>query len=280
MCGSWQDLICSCLISLVIYPINKKLSHGDNGTGLRTAIPSCAFLAAILAVISNIIIPSVSIAIIAISSLMKFMPGLYLTQAMTEIAYRRLISGMAHLCEAVFILAIMALGVFLGTAIARNFATVSLNVHPGILPFWQLCIAGILVGYSFIFSFDIMKRHIPIVICTSIIVIIIWLWGKNIYGPVYGTGFAAIVGSFMANIYARISNSSDLILKLPSAIIIVPGVFAFRALIDILNNNTLSGLEHFMTTFILGTAIAGGFLIVDIIIPPNFSYKKIQSCSN
>ncbi len=272
--GNWLDLICSSLISILIYKINAILSRNDNGTGLRIAVPTCAFVAAFLAVISNLIFHSTSIAIIATSSLMKFMPGLYLTQAITEIAYRRLISGMAHLCEAIFILVILALGVFLGTALGNLLIPVSLVTQPGLTPLWKLVLAGSLIGSSFIFSFDIIKRHIPIVIIASIIVTIIWINAKVNYGPIYGTAVAALSGALMANLYARISGSSDLVLKLPTAVIIVPGIFAFRALIDILNNNTVPGVEHFLTTFTLGAAIAGGFLIVDIIIPAEFIHNR------
>lgn len=272
--GNLRDLLCAGIISTVIYFANKVLSHHDNGTGLRISVPICSFIAAFLAVICKLLITDTSSAIIVTSSLMKFMPGLYLTQAMTEIAYRRLTSGIAHLSEAIFILVVLALGVFLGTALGNFFIPVSLDITSHAQPFWQLCLAGILVGSSFIFSFDIIRKHIPIVIATSIIVTLIWIWSKEIYGPVYGTGIAALTGAFMANIYTRITCSSDLILKLPSAIIIVPGIFAFRALIDILNNNTVTGLEHFLTTFMLGAAIAGGFLIIDIIIPPEFSRKN------
>ena len=277
--GSWKELICSCTISVMLYFINSLLSKNDVGTGLRIAVPVAAFIAALFAVLVNKFVFPIAISVVVLSSLMKFMPGFSLTQAMTEIAYRRPVSGMAHLCEAVSILSMLAMGAFLGTAFGSLFSVIPTEKALPILPVWQLCIAGLAVSMSFIFAYDIVKRNIIPVILGSIIVTLLWTMGKEIYGAVYGTGIAAIAGALIANIYSRLSGSSDLVIKIPAAVIIVPGVFGFRSLIEIINNYTVSGLDHALMVFALGAAIVGGFLLVDIIIPP-YSHPHSTKAKN
>ena len=278
--GSWKELTGSCVISCILFFVNAVLSKNDAGTGLRLAVPVSAFIAALLAVTVNKFIVPVSISVIVISSLMKFMPGFSLTQAMTEIAYRRLVSGMAHLCEAVSTLIILAMGAFLGTAFGSLFAAIPVEKPLAVPPGWQLCIAGLAISISFIFAYDIVKRNIVPVVLASIMVTLVWTWGKEWYGAVYGTGMAAIAGAMVANIYARISRSSDLVIKIPTAVLIVPGVFGFRSLVEIISKNTVSGLDHLLTVIALGAAIAGGFLFVDIIIPSSSHPRGVKRKSN
>ncbi|HBM14813.1 MAG TPA: hypothetical protein DD381_00455 [Lentisphaeria bacterium] len=274
--GSWKEVICSCLISIVIYFINNKFSKNDVGTGFRIAIPISAFVAAVLSVFIYKFIYPVTIYVVVISSLMKFMPGLSLTQAMTEIAYRRLFSGMAHLCDAVCILALLSMGSFLGIAFGSLFSSIPIQNNLSVPPAWELCFSGIAVSFSLIFTYDIIKKHIVPVVIASMIVTVVWIWGKEVYGAVYGTGLAAMLGAVIANTYARLSRCSDLVIKIPTAIITVPGIFGFKSLIEIFNSGNITGLDHFLTTFALGAAIAGGFLLSDIVIPPASHPRHIK----
>ena len=277
--GSWREIIVSCLISIIIFTVNSILSKNDTGTGVRIIIPISAFIAAFLSVITYSYISPISISITTISSLMKFMPGFYLTQSMTEIAFRRPITGMAHLCDAIMILVILAMGVFLGTAIGSLIAPLPMGKSLPIPSNQMLCLAGLCVGWSFVFTYNISKKFILPVIVSSIIIILIWIHCKEIYGTVYGTGLAATIGAVIANLFARISKSSDLIIKIPTAIIIVPGIFGLRALIEIINYGAIFGIDNFLTTFALGVSIAGGFLFADIVIPPSVHPGKVKSYS-
>ncbi len=282
--GSWKEALCAALISIILMLINRRFPGNEFGTGLRLSIPLSAFVAGICTVAFSQVIHPISITITVISCLMRFMPGFSLTQAMTEIASRRLVSGMAHFCEAIATLMMLATGVFIGITLGSVFMTVSHGYTPFPPAMWQISIAVISVSIGFVICYQILTCHIVAVIVSCILATLLWFYARESYGIVYGTGAAALLGALIANLYARIRQCSDLIIKVPVAIILVPGVYGYRSLLEIMNSQTVSGLGHFLTTFGIAVAIITGYLLIDIIIPvdshsEDARKEQIPSCT-
>ena len=266
--GNWREAVCAAIIAIILAIVHLKFEDRINERGSVSAFePLAAFLSSILAVLLAMIFQPLSVTLTVLCGLMPLMPGYTTTRALNEIAARHVITGWSHLLNAATTFLMMASGVAFGTYMVTALHISQPDYAPAPPDYLLLTIAAILAGIAFIYYYQISWRHGTALIVSCVVTTIIVIEFSNNFAPVLGTAVAAIVAAVAGKIYARIRKCSDLIIKVPCAIILVPGGIGFRAALDFMNNRPVSGFSNMILTFGIAIAIITGYIAVDMVMP-------------
>ncbi len=116
--GSWGDFVATVLIGSVIGLLSLLQPGESIGLVAQMFEAIIAIAAAFLSALVVKLFPSLNTGVIILSSLIIFMPGLFITIAIAEIATQNLTSGTARLMGGIMILLKLTFGVFIGAKLA------------------------------------------------------------------------------------------------------------------------------------------------------------------
>ena len=266
--GTWGDFIASIIVGALM--------------GLLAIIRPIGLVAqlfdAIVAVVASLatyllakLIPGLNVGVIILSSLIIFMPGLFITIAIAEIATQNLVSGTARLVGGVMILLKLTFGVFIGTKIASWFHYPSLSLEFGIIPWWvafgTLPLTALMSNVNFKSNRDdwkwVMMAGIFGFLCSKL--------GAKYLGPELGMFFGGTCVGAMSNIFARLKNKPSSIFQFPGIILLVPGSIGYRSMNFLFERDVLGGLDTAFTMVTLALALVVGIFFGNIIIKPRRS---------
>ena len=266
--GNWREAVAAGIIALVLAFVHLKFEERINYRGSVGAFePLAAVLASFMAVFLAMVLQPLSVTLTIICGLMPLMPGYTTTRALNEIAARHVITGWSHLLNAATTFLMLAAGVVFGSFLVQAFHIVQPDYPPIPPDYLQLTIAAVLAAVAFVFYYQINTRHVVALVLSSVATTLIVIQFGADYGAIQGTALAAVFAAFVGNIYARACRCSDLIIKVPCAIILVPGGTGFRAALDFMNNRPEHGMSGALMTFGVAMAIITGYLVVDMLMP-------------
>lgn len=272
--GNWREAVCSGIIGFVLALVHLNFEERLSERGSVNAFePLAAVIASFMAVFLAMVFQPLSVTLTIICGLMPLMPGYTTTRALNEIAARHVITGWSHLLNAATTFLMLAAGVVFGTFLVKALHIAQPDYAPVPPDYLQLTVAAILAAVAFVFYYQINARHMIPLIASSIITTLIVVVLSEEYGAVMATAIAAVLAAIMGNLYARIKKCSDLIIKVPSAIILVPGGTGFRAALDFMNNRPELGISGVLSTGGVAAAIIVGYLAVDMLMPQRDSLR-------
>ena len=272
--GSLNECIAGAFISSVLYFIYIYFSGLNSTEKRRMFEPVASIAASFLAILCSYIykhiffVPNLSVGIASLSGMMMLMPGLTLTKAMNEIALGHTISGMSRFLNALTTLMFMATGIFLATKLKSILDISQASFSPQPANIWIVLTAIIGATYGLCVYASVKHRHFLWVLMVTIFVSMLIIKGSDFLSPVLATGFAAFISAVFANLYSRIRNCSDSIIKVPNAYILVPGATGFSAIVLLTSNQIMPGIIKLLTTIEISLSIIVAFIFADIIFPP------------
>lgn len=267
--GFWGDFISSIIIASIIGII-----------ALARPIGLVAQLfEAIVAVVGTLstyllakLIPGINVGIVILSSLIIFVPGLFITIAIAEIATQNLTSGTSRLMGGVMVLLKLTFGAFVGSKIASWFHYPALPIEFLRIPFWMTFIALPIASMMSTVIFKAEWRDWKWVTLAGVFGYCCSKLGTHYLGPELGLFFGgACVGS-VSNIFARIQNRPSSIFQFPGIILLVPGSVGYKSLNFLFARDVLGGLDTAFTMVTLAMALVVGIFIGNILIKPRQSF--------
>lgn len=266
--GSWLDFLMTAICAWIGFWVRRCCMIWGFHPYARIAIAAfCATMAA-----WSMQFVTGSIAWYPIIACTLFMvPGIPLINAIDDLLNNFIVSGMTRAMNTLLIVGAMTFGIAIAvrTGGISDFTTVGLQ--PSNLYFSLLAAAAIAsMGFSVIFNLP--RRLLPLIGLGGIIAVTT----RNIF--VMELGFSQAAGSFLgaavvgllALKVVHIVHVPNIILTIPSAIPMVPGVLLYRLLFAMLNIQTVSaeqlmvGLRSGVTAIIVIIAIAIGVTIPSI----------------
>lgn len=271
MATSWNDVLWSSLLSLLVYLFILWAAHSPRIANMLE--PLVALAAGIAAcAISSYIDPSINIRLSVLSAIIAFIPGLALTIGFAELAARHLVSGNARIMDAMMLLFKLYFGALLGIEIGfALFGVVDFIKPEPISRHFAWLAVGILVG-SLVVLFKSRGKYT--------------LWsmaaGFIAYGVSYagGTFFDATIGAFLgafavglySNLFTRLANAPAVIVAMHGLIVLVPGSKTYIGL-----NSLISGQDFVVSdrvgqqTFLILMALVAGLIFANVALPPKKS---------
>lgn len=266
--GTWGDFIASITVGVLM--------------GLMSLIRPIGLAAqlfdAIVAVVASLVtyllaklIPGLNVGVIILSSLIIFMPGLFITIAIAEIATQNLVSGTARLVGGVMILLKLTFGVFIGTKIASWFHYPSLNIEFQVIPWWVTFLTLPLTALMSNVNFKTNRDDWKWVTLAGIFGFLCSKLGAKYLGPELGMFFGGTCVGAMSNIFARLRNKPSSIFQFPGIILLVPGSIGYRSMNFLFERDVLGGLDTAFTMVTLALALVVGIFFGNIMIKPRRS---------
>ncbi|MCP5020194.1 MAG: threonine/serine exporter family protein [bacterium] len=203
---------------------------------------------------------------VTMASLIILIPGLSLTVAMLELTTNHLSSGVARLAGAGATL----LTIFLGVALAWKLGdSLSIPLHESVpmAAQWKWSIMAT-APLSFAVLFQVRLREWWVVYLAAVAgfvgVTLGGAWLGEDLGPFLGAFAVGIVG----NVYARFLDRPASVAQMPGMLILVPGTVGYSSLIGFLAAEPMEGTALAFRTALVGSALVGGLLAANALVPP------------
>ncbi len=270
--GTWGDFLASITIGTLIGFLSLFQPSQAIGLTAQMFEAMIAIVASFMSYFLLKVFPSLNVGVIILSSLIIFMPGLFITIAIAEIATQNLTSGTSRLMGGVMILLKLSFGVFVGAKIASY-------VHIPAIPF----------------EFSQIPSWIPILTLpiTALMATVIfkaqrsdWIWVTlaGIYGYVlskaathyFGAEMGILIGGFcvgaMSNIFARLKDRPSSLFQFPGIILLVPGSMGYRSFSFLFEKDIVGGLGTAFGMITLAMALVVGIFLGNILVKPRRSF--------
>lgn len=266
--GTWGDLVASLTVGLLLGIIALARPLGLVAQMFEAIVAVVASFAAYLLAKW---IPDLNVGVIILSSLITFMPGLYITIAISEIATQNLVSGTARLVGGVMILMKLTFGVFIGSKLASWFKIPELQVEFHQIPKWVPFITLPITALMSTVNFKAERSDWGWITIAGIFGFSCSKIGTHYLGPELGMFFGGACVGAMSNIFARLQNRPSSIFQFPGMILLVPGSVGYRSLNFLFERNVVGGLDTAFSMITLALALVVGIFFGNMFIKPRSS---------
>lgn len=267
--GTWSDLVAAMIVGGLMGLMSiVKPTIGLVGQLFEAIVAVVASLATYLLAK---LFPELNVGVIIISSLIIFMPGLFITIAIAEIATNNLVSGTARLVGGVMILLKLTFGVFIGSKIASWFKYPALDLALGEIPFWVTYITLPATAFLSVINFKANRADWKYVTIAGIYGFLCSKLGAYYLGPELGMFFGGTCVGAMSNIFARVKDKPSSIFQWPGIILLVPGSVGYRGMTSLFERDVVTGLDTAFTMVTLAMALVVGVFFGNILVKPRRS---------
>lgn len=266
--GTWGDLIAAMIVGCLMGLMSIVKPIGIVRQLFEAIVAVVASLATYLLAK---VVPDLNVGVVIISSLIIFMPGLFITIAIAEIATNNLVSGTARLVGGVMILLKLTFGVFIGSKIASWFYLPALSVEFGSIPVWVAFVTLPITAFMSVINFKANRNDWKWVTIAGIYGYLCSKLGANYLGPELGMFFGGACVGAMSNIFARLKDKPSSIFQWPGIILLVPGSVGYRGMSSLFERDMIGGLDTAFTMITLALSLVVGIFFGNILIKPRKS---------
>jgi len=267
--GHWGDFLASLIVGLILGFMSFIKPIGLVAQLYESFIAVIASLATYL--IAKFI-PSLNVGVVILSSLIIFMPGLFITIAIAEIATQNLTSGTSRLVGGAMILLKLTFGVFVGHKIASWFHYPASSLSFENLPEWLLYVSLPVTAFMSAVTFKTSHQDLKWATLAGIFGFLCAKLGAHYLGAELGMFFGGACVGAMSNIFARVKDCPSSLFQFPGIILLVPGSIGYRSLSFLFEKNLVSGLETAFTMITLAMALVVGIFFGNILISPRKNF--------
>ncbi len=204
---------------------------------------------------------------VVVSALIVLLPGLALTNAVSELSSQHLVSGTARFAGASVSLLKLTFGAVAGTQIAGLLGWVALDPLPGVQPYWLDAVALLVGSYAFAVLFRADRRDYLLVMASAWLGYSVTRFAGAELGSEAGVFIAGLVVGAAANLYARRFNRPGALVRVPGIILLVPGSVGFRSLNFALERDVLLSLDTGFALLALLISLVAGLLFGNLLVP-------------
>ncbi len=271
MATSWNDVLWSSLLSLVVYLFMLWAAYSPRIANMLE--PLVALAAGIVAcAISAYIDPGINIRLAVLSAIIAFIPGLALTIGFAELAARHLVSGNARIMDALMLLFKLYFGALLGIEIGfALFGVVDFVKPPPISHHFAWLAVGILVS-ALIVLFKSRGKYTLWSLAAGFIAYGVSFSGATLFDATIGAFLGAFAVGLYSNLFTRLAKAPAVIVAMHGLIVLVPGSKTYIGL-----NSLISGQDFVVSdrvgqqTFLILMALVAGLIFANVALPPKKS---------
>jgi uncharacterized membrane protein YjjB (DUF3815 family) len=208
--------------------------------------------------------------VVTLAALVTFLPGMTLTIGMRELATEHLQSGVANTASALVQLFGLVFGVGIGRSVATSwFGDVS-TITPSVTFSGIELLAAVAAGLAFTLTLRAQFRDAVLMCAATVLALGSHELGEAVFGLDAAAFVAALIigvaGGFVGYLFRR----SPLVFIVPGVLMIVPGSNGFNSMLQLLTDQTVSGITAGFDTFVTAMSIAYGLMIATVVLPRRF----------
>lgn len=210
-----------------------------------------------------------NVPLVILAGVIAYIPGLFMTIGLRELAARHVLSGTARIMDAGMMVFKLYFGAVFGLALAAIWWTVpTVVIQPAEIT-WVSYLAVLGLSLALLIIFKISWRDAPWGLFAGLIAYVSTSLGAQVFEP----SLAGLIGAFVVGIYANaysvIKNRPTSIVLLPGIVLLVPGSKIYIGLNNFVTGqsilaNTMSGAEVLLAFM----AIVAGLMFANMVLPP------------
>jgi uncharacterized membrane protein YjjP (DUF1212 family) len=263
--GGWREAAAAALVGLVVGAIALSTERTARAEPMIApiAVVAASFSASLLVQLGFDVSPDV----VTLAALVTLLPGMTLTIGMQELSTQHLQSGVANTASALVQLLGLAFGVAVGGSIAANwFGPVAAAVPvPASI---EIRLAGaVLAALAFTVTLRARTRDATIMIAAACLAVGANEVGRHVFGNEAAAFVAAVVVGVTGGLVGALLRRSALVFIVPGVLMLVPGSAGFSSVIQLLTNQTVSGITAGFDTFVTAMSIAYGLMVATVLLP-------------
>jgi uncharacterized membrane protein YjjP (DUF1212 family) len=233
----------------------------------RVFEPLAATVASALALVLAWRFGPLSAYTVTVAGLIVLLPGLTLTNAISELALRHLAAGTARFMGAMLTLFALALGMALGRG--------ALALLPELVPppastppEWSLPLALVVAPLSIGVLLRARPRDLGWILAAGWLAFLGARSGAALFGADAGAFAGAFVVGVGSNLFARAFQRPSAVTMVPGLLVLVPGSLGFRSLIALLDRDVVSGIDTAFSMAMVAMSLAAGLLMANVAVTP------------
>ena len=267
--GGWRESIAAAIVGLLVGAIALPVQRRHR------AAPIVAPLAAIGASLAAAALVELglntSADVVTLAALVTFLPGMTLTVGMQELSTEHLQSGVANTANALVQLLGLVFGVAVGRSVAENWFGSAPHVSPHSVYSGAHLLAAAAAGLAFTVTLRARTADAPVMCAATVIALSANEVGRHLFGSAAGVFVAALTVGLVGGLAAPALRRSPVVFIVPGVLMLVPGSAGFESALQLLSNQTVSGITTAFDTFVSALSIAYGLMVSTIVLPRRFS---------
>jgi uncharacterized membrane protein YjjP (DUF1212 family) len=273
--GGWREAVAAGVVGLVVGVIALRAKRTARIEPITAPIAAIAasFTAALVVRLGMDASPDV----VALAALVTFLPGMSLAIGMRELASEHLQSGVANTASALVQLLGLVLGVEVGRSIAASwFGEVQVVAAPAAFGPAHL-VAAAAAGVAFTITLRAHISDVWLMSGAAVLALSANAAAGEVFGATAGPFFATLAVGLVGGLIGGRLRRSPLVFIVPGVLMLVPGSAGFDSVLQLLSNETVSGITAAFDTFVTATSIAYGLMVSAVLLPGRFSVTARRS---
>lgn len=268
--SSWNDVFVSALLSLVTFLLYSLSLRHTRFVPLMTIV--APFISGILAQAIYASGIPINVSFVILSSIITFIPGISLTDAMSEISSHQLISGSSRMVDAIMSLLLLLFGAVMGVSVASLLFKNGSVDQAWLMPSGKTWPAVVMLSLSLTILLNISYRNCLWGLFACIVAFGTAKSTGHMFGATTGVFLGSLAVGLFSNFFARLMKAPASILSTQGIILLVPGSTTY-----IILNQWFSGTQVLpqadtsSQVIMIFTALVAGLLIANAVLPPRKS---------
>lgn len=271
--GGWIEILCGGAVGMLFVGGHLALARVPR-LGPAAPVILCT-AAAICAHALSLIFPRQSPFITAVAGVVFLLPGFTLTIAMSELATQNLLAGTGRLAGAFILLFMMGAGLAIGMQVSQHLFPAQTTGTFAPVPPWLIWPAIAALGASMLGLLQAPLASVHAMVGGSLLAWTVFSLVGAVLGNVVGAFAGALAVASAGHLYTYLSGQSNLLVKIPGLITLVPGSMGFRGLHALMEKDNAAGISLITEMVLTGAVLAVGLLLADNIAPLLFSRKNV-----
>lgn len=262
----WLDIATAAVAGLLIGLLQLAMQGRPRLTEAGDAI--AGLVAGSVAVLVASLAGPLNFNTVVIASLIVLLPGLTLTNAMTELASQSVVAGSARFAGAVTTVMKLSIGTVIAYAVAS-----ALGLEPQVRalrpqPAWVEWISLLALAVALAVLFRTGRRDYPVVIAAVVLGYAISKFAALAWGSTEAIFVASLAMTALGNGYARWTNRPGALVRVPGLIALVPGSASLRGMLQLVQQQDLAvGESAVLGVLNVLLALVAGLLFGNLLLP-------------
>lgn len=215
--------------------------------------------------------------LVTLAALVTFLPGMTLTIGMRELATEHLQSGVANTASALIQLLGLVFGVGIGRSIASSwFGPVGAGA-PQTADLGIKLLAAVAAGLVFTVTLRARSRDALVMAAATVLALTANEVGGALIGDEAAVFAAALIVGLVGGLVGTLLRRSPLVFIVPGVLMLVPGSAGFNSVLQLLTDQTVSGITAGFDTFVTAMSIAYGLIVSAALLPGHTGPRRTHA---
>jgi len=270
--GAWREAVAGGVVGLLVGAVVLATQRRARTEPMVAPIAAIAASFAAAALVELGVRASADI--VTLAALVTLLPGMRLTIGMRELSTDHLQSGVANMASAL----VQLLGLVFGVGIGRSIALAWFGPAEQLTPDFGFDTANVAAAVAAALAFTItlraQYRDAWLMCSAALLALFANTAGKEVVGTQAAVFGAALAVGLVGGLAGARLRRSPLVFLVPGVLILVPGSAGFNSALQLLTNQTVSGVTTAFDTFVTAMSIAYGLMVANIVAPRTFTGEE------